>query len=298
MLSHNDPATGDDLGSSNTSAKGLSWSFPNDLWRVSSSHSEFGENWNPALGFVERRGIRRHQPTLTYAPRPERWEPVRQTEHQVEFEYLTDLDNRLLTRNVDLTPLRVIFDSGDRIALEVGRNFEHLDSVFTIYGSGEDAIRIQPGDYDSDSWTASFNTAGRRMLSGSASIESKGFWGGQLDGLDLSATVRPRIGVSLSANYQHNSVTLPQGDFETNLMRLSWAWNLSPWTAITGNVQYDDLSNVVGFYARLRWIIQPGNDVFLVWSNNWLYEDGPLRDSRFETLSRGGVMKVNYTYRF
>lgn len=298
MLSHNDPATGDDLGSSNTSAKGLSWSFPNDLWRVSSSHSEFGENWNPALGFVERRGIRRHQPTLTYAPRPERWEPVRQTEHQVEFEYLTDLDNRLLTRNVDLTPLRVIFDSGDRIALEVGRNFEHLDSVFTIYGSGEDAIRIQPGNYDSDSWTASFNTAGRRMLSGSASIESKGFWGGQLDGLDLSATVRPRIGVSLSANYQHNSVTLPQGDFETNLMRLSWAWNLSPWTAITGNVQYDDLSNVVGFYARLRWIIQPGNDIFLVWSNNWLYEDGPLRDSRFETLSRGGVMKVNYTYRF
>jgi hypothetical protein len=38
--------------------------------------------------------------------------------------------------------------------------------------------------------------------------------------------------------------------------------------------------------------------VFLVWSNNWLYDDGPLRDSRFTTLSRGATLKVNYTFRF
>ena len=104
--------------------------------------------------------------------------------------------------------------------------------------------------------------------------------------------------MQLTTTYQHNQVSLPQGDFDTNLVRLSWAWNLSPWTAITGNVQYDDLSNVVGFYARLRWIVQPGNDVFLVWSNNWLYDDCPLADSRFSTLSSGGALKLNYTLRF
>jgi len=298
MLYHTDPVAGGNLSSPEQRARGLRWSFPNDLIRLHSSHREFGEEWDPALGFADRRGFRRHQPTLTIAPRPQRWELIRQTEHQIYFEYLTDLDNRLLTRNIDITPLQLNFESGDRLGFEVGRNFERLDTVFTIYGSGDDAIRIQPGDYHSDKWSANFSTAGRRMLSGNVNLERSGFWGGHRDRVDLSSTIRSRSGVSLSANYQHNSVTLPQGDFDTNLVRLSWAWNLSPWTAITGNVQYDDLSNVVGFYARLRWIIQPGNDVFLVWSNNWLYDDGPLSDSRFSTLSSGGALKLNYTFRF
>ncbi len=302
MLYHTDPVNGGDLTSRERRARGVRWAFPNDLIRLHSSYREFGEQWDPAVGFADRRGFRRHQPTLTIAPRPQRWDAVRQTEHQIFFEYLTDLDNRLLTRNTNITPLQLNFESGDRASVTVGRNFEHLDRVFTIYGSGDDAIRIQPGNYHSDKWSVNVNTAGRRMLSGSMDFERSDFWGGRRDRLDLSGTIRPRIGVSLSADYQHNNVTLPQGDFETNLLRLSWAWNLSPWTAITGNVQYDDLSNVVGLYARLRWIIQPGNDVFLVWSNNWLYDDvdddDPLSRNRFTTLSSGGTVKVNYTFRF
>lgn len=298
LLYHTDPVTGEDLSASERRSRGVRWSFPNDLIRMHSSHREFGEEWNPAVGFVERRGFRRHQPTLTIAPRPQNWKYIRQTEHQIYFEYLTDLDDRLLTRNLNITPLQVNFESGDRTSFEVGRNFERLDNAFTIYGEGDDAIRIQPGIYESDKWSVSAYTAGRRMLSGGVSYEHSEFWGGDRDSLDLSSTIRSRNGMSLTANYQHNEVSLPQGDFDTNLLRLSWAWNLSPFTAFTGNVQYDDLSNVVGVYARLRWIIQPGNDVFLVWSNNWLYDDGPLRDSRFSTHSSGGALKLNYTFRF
>jgi hypothetical protein len=223
---------------------------------------------------------------------------VRQTEHEIAFEYLTDLDNRLLTRNIDIKPLQLNFESGDRFAVEVGRNFERLDRVFTIFGSADEAIRIQPGDYHSDNWSVTASSAGRRMLSGSVNYERSEFWDGDRDSVELSGTIRSRRGISLTANYQHNDVTVPQGTFDTNLVRLSWAWNLSPWTAITGNVQYDDLSDVVGVYARVRWIVQPGNDIFLVWSNNWLYDDGPLSDSRFTTLSSGGTVKVNYTLRF
>ncbi len=298
LLYHTDPLAGGDLNASERRAAGVDLAFPNDLWRVSSSHREFGEQWDPALGFVERRGFRRHAPTLTYAPRPERWDSIRQTEHEIEFEYLTDLDDRLLTRNLEITPLQINFESGDRVGFEIGRNFERLDRVFTVYGSGADAIRIQPGDYDSDSWSFDASTAGRRMLSGTLEFEHSEFWGGERDTLDVSGTVRSRGGMQLTTTYQHNEVSLPQGDFETNLLRLSWAWNLSPWTSLTGNVQYDDLSEVVGVYARLRWTVQPGNDVFLVWSNNWLYDDGPLADSRFSTLSRGGALKFNYTLRF
>jgi hypothetical protein len=298
MLHHTDPVQGGSLTAPERRARGIRWSFPNDLIRLHSSYREFGEEWDPAVGFVERRGFKRHQPTLTIAPRPQRWSLIRQTEHRIYFEYLTDLNDRMLTRNITVTPLQINFESGDRFVLEAGNNFERLDRSFTVFGRGDGAIRILPGDYDSNQWSVGVTTAGRRMLSGSVNYERSDFWGGERDRVDLSGTIRSRGGVSLTANYQYNQVTLPQGDFDTNLLRLSWAWNLSPWTAITGNVQYDDLSKVVGFYARMRWIVQPGNDVFLVWSNNWLYDDGPLTDSRFTRLSSGGALKLNYTLRF
>ena len=52
---------------------------------------------------------------------------------------------------------------------------------------------------------------------------------------------------------------------------------------------------------RLRWIVKPGNDIFLVYSHNWLYDvlDPLDPDNRsLETLSRGVSVKLKYTYRF
>lgn len=116
--------------------------------------------------------------------------------------------------------------------------------------------------------------------------------------LELTGTIRPRRGVSLTSEYERNEVRLDQGAFNTNLMRVSGAWNLSPFTSLVGSVQYDDVTRVMGLFARGRWIVRPGNDIFLVWSHNWQNEVARLLDREFTTLSRGGALKVNYTYRF
>jgi len=104
--------------------------------------------------------------------------------------------------------------------------------------------------------------------------------------------------VSFSATYQRNEVRLPQGDFNTNLVRWTWAWNLSPLAAATGNLQYDDVTKLVGLFARARWIVRPGSDIFLVWTHNWQREPEWLPDREFATVSWGGAVKANYSYRF
>lgn len=298
MVFHTDAEEGGDLLSPERRARGYRWNFPNDLIRLHSSYRDFGVGWDPAVGFAERTGFRRHQPTLTIAPRPERWESIRQTEHQFRFEYLTDMDNRLLFRSFQVTPLGVNFESGDRFSFQVGREYERLDRGFTVHGEGEDAIRILPGAYYAWTWSAGLQTAGRRTLSGSIDVARSDFWDGKRTELELSGTIRPRRGVSLSADYQRNEVRLPQGNFDTNLMRLSWAWNLSPLASFTGNLQYDDVSKVVGLFARARWIVRPGSDIFLVWIHNWRNEVERLLDRELTTLSRGGALKLNYSYRF
>ena len=81
-------------------------------------------------------------------------------------------------------------------------------------------------------------------------------------------------------------------------MRVSGSWNLTPLTSFTGNVQYEDVSQVVGLFARTRWIRRPGSDLSLVWTHNWQSEAERLLDRDLVRLSRGGAVKVNYSYRF
>jgi len=55
----------------------------------------------------------------------------------------------------------------------------------------------------------------------------------------------------------------------------------------------------VGLFARIRWIVTPGSDVYFVYTHNWRNLGAGLFDSReLITISRGGSIKANYTYRF
>ena len=64
--------------------------------------------------------------------------------------------------------------------------------------------------------------------------------------------------------------------------------------SFTTNLQYDNASKGIGLNNRLRWIITPGSDLFLVYNHNWL--EDPL--GRFETINQAGIVKLSYTHRF
>jgi hypothetical protein len=146
---------------------------------------------------------------------------------------------------------------------------------------------------------ANLRTAGRRVVSGNLEFRRGGFWSGDRTQYELGMTVRPMPGFSVEGRYEHNDVQLPEGDFATNLVRVEGGWQVSPWASFTGNVQYDDVSEIMGLFARFRWIIHPGNDLFLVYTHNWQnLEDELLGRSRFGTISRGATTKLNYTHRF
>jgi len=110
--------------------------------------------------------------------------------------------------------------------------------------------------------------------------------------------MRPSPGISFSSRFDKNKISLSGGDFTTNLGQLSGGWQFSPWAALTGNIQYDDGSELVGLFARFRWIVRPGNDFFLVYTHNWDNLGDRLQDLQFSTRSRGATTKINYTHRF
>jgi len=271
------------------SARGIRINFPNDLWRVHCSYREFGDNYDPAVGFVRRNGFRRVQPSAYYAPRPESISFVRQFRFGTMFEYLTDLQNQLLTRRVELTLLDIRFESGDDLNFQVNSRYERLDEEFEI----SDGIVIPVGDYIFNDFEVSFRSASQRAVSTDIEYLRGKFWSGDRTGLELELTVRPASGIRISADWEQNKVSLPEGEFDTKLARLNGDWQLSPWISATGIVQYDNVSKSYGLYSRFRWILQPGSDLYFVYTHNWLSEVHGLL-----TLSRAATTKINYTHRF
>lgn len=292
--SNQDPAVARSFG--DLSARGFRFNFPNDIWSAHLSYREFGDDYSPAVGFVARNGFRRVEPRIGWAPRPESVDWLRQIEFAVQFRNLTELDTGILEeRQWQLDVFDLDFESGDNMELQATRTTEFLDYGFEV----SDGVDILPGDYTNWEWRLQGRTAGRRRLSMFANVGRGGFWDGDRTRVGGRATFRPNPGTSVSASIEHNEVSLPRGKFTADVYELEAQWNANQWLGVTNQLQYDNDSGIVGLFARLRWIVRPGNDVFLVYTHNWRnLGAGILDNPDLITLSRGASVKANYTYRF
>ena len=66
----------------------------------------------------------------------------------------------------------------------------------------------------------------------------------------------------------------------------------SPRVSLAQNVQYDTVTKGLGWQARFRWIQRPGDDLYVVYTHNWI-DSAPLT-----TFDRRGAVKVVKTLRF
>ena len=276
------------------SARGIRFDFPNDIWQMHLSYREFGSFYDPAVGFVTRNGFRRVEPNVTWRPRPDiSW--IRQFEFGTQFRYLASIETgRPEERQWQVDILNIDFENSADLDFGVTRQFENLDRAFEI----SDGIVIQPGEYWTWEWEVSGGTPNQERISLDAGVGGGSFWNGDRFGYELEFGYRPTPGVELGLEYERDEVALPQGAFDTNLFRLNTAWDISPWSSVTGNVQYDDVSEIFGLFLKTRWIIAPGNDLYLVYTQNWQKLRADQLDQRFTTLSQGGITKLNYTFRF
>ena len=290
---HSPPTRADSSSFGDRSTRGVRMSYPNDIWYAHVSYREYGEDYDPPVGFVRRTGYRQLQPTVSYNPRPDFLPWLRQANLEVQFQDLWSLDGPLLTRRRNFTLPGLDLESGDEVSFEFGWNTERLRDEFEI----SDGVVLPVGRYDNFDWTLSAETAGRRVISGEVSVTRGGFWSGDRTRWEGSVTVRPATGVSAEGQVVRNEVDLPQGEFTTNVYRFIGEWHPSPWLSVTQNWQYDDVSDVVGMQGRLRWIVEPGNELYVVYTHNWRSRAGSLDPFApdLTTLSRSATTKLVYS---
>ena len=267
--------------------------YPNDVWDGGVAFLEVPKNVDPALGFVPRKGFRRYQPQVRYSPRPRNHRYIRRFGFGGDLEIYTNMANQTETREFDLTATRVELHSGDNVEMSIVPTYERLDQPFTI----STGITLPAGaEYQFTRFRVSGNTANKRIVSVQPRLEWGSFLSGQRREVAIGLGVRPRPGVTMNLAYELNDVNLVEGNFQTRLYRVVADTQFSPFMYLVNNVQYDSVSRVLGWQSRFRWILKPGNDIFFVYTHNWIDPVDPA--SRFMTLTRRGAAKAVYTKRF
>lgn len=265
--------------------------FPNDLWNVGVHAVEVQPNHNLAVGFLRQRGYRGYYPSVTYSPRPTGHPLIRRFRFGGNVSLLTDLQNQILTREVALTLFRAETHSGDNVTVSATPTHERLERDFPIH---RDVVLPAGTEYDFARYRVSLGTANRRILAVQTAYTWGSFFSGERREATLQLGLRPRPGVTLVVAGERNDVYLPQGSFTADLFRLVSDTQLNPRVYLVNNLQYDSLSKQVGWQGRFRWIVRPGNDLFLVYTHNWIE---PVGLEAFSTLDRRAAVKVNYTRR-
>ena len=278
--------TGDNL------AYGAQIAYPNDRWNARVWFTEIQENHRPAVGFVRRRGFRDYSSMLFFGPRPAGHPWIRQLRFGFRSGVKTDMQNRQLTREVDVTAFRAELHSQETFEVHVIPSYERLERNFEI----SDGIVLPiGGEHTFTRYRFQASTAARRILATRSSVELGSFFSGDRREVVVNLSVRPRPGVLVNLQSEWNRVSLPEGGFDTRVYRVIADTQFSPWIYLVNNVQFDSVSANLGWQSRLRWILQPGNDLYLVYTQNW-HDDAVL--DRFVTLERRGAAKFVYTYRF
>ncbi len=276
-------STGAELDSSDLASGRID--YETDLLQGTAKYIEIGENFDPGIGFVQRRGMRKTYFRAGVSPRPSApW--MRQVHFQANVATVWNLDNVLETRRGTLQG-RATFESGDEVSVEVTDQYE-----FTLADYSIQDVVIPAGEYPFRRYQVSLNTYRRRYAGLQTSYEFGGFWGGTRDTWSLGANYRVNRNIGLRGNYAYNRVRLPGGDIDTHLISTRMRVALRNDLVVLGLFQYNNATADFASNVRFNWIPKPGTDLFLVYTelDEW---SGDLFFVRNRSLS----VKLNYLFR-
>ncbi len=282
LFSDTERAGGDDT------AFGIDLDFPNDPWDIHIYFQQWGEKFEPALGFIGRKGVREYYFSFNHTWRPNT-KLIRSWKLGLRPSFTTDLDNRIVERNYIVPTLTIQTPAGGQ--LDIGMTY-YSDFVDNAYEIWPDVI-LPRNDYAYWQSSLSLRTSPARKLSASVSFREGDFYSGNQTKYTGSLDWRPSRYATLSGSYELNQVRLREGEFDVRLSSMRLDLALTPdltWSTIA---QYENRGESVAVNSRLRWTWRPGNDLILVWNHGWEYEDG-----QFENGNGKAVIKIGTTFRF
>ena len=249
-----------DTGVADGTAGRLSVAYRGRLWNTSAMVKRVSDDFNPGIGFVNRRGFQQAYGTAGIHARP-KLRGIQELNPYVEADVYHDLDGTPQSHQVR-GGFDIAFQPDGELKLEVNDWADRLDRAFSPFPGRT----IPVGSYRWRNARASYTSTQRFPVYGTLTAETGEFYNGTNNVVGGSVTWRPRYDFNIEGTFQHNDVSLPTGAFSADLagLRMKYSWS----TTLFGSafVQYNTQTRSMVTNARVAWRWAPLSDVFVVYT--------------------------------
>jgi hypothetical protein len=284
-------------GSSNNEfAYAAGIAYPNDRINWKLDFVEIGQNYNPALGFVNRTGIRQYEGAYRYRIRRAGY--IRTFDMELRGSLTTDRSNATESSLIAVTPFRYENEFGGRVDLRFQQVFERPLFDFELPGE----LLVEADSYRWQEAELALRGSRNWRLTGDLTVGGGEYFDGARVYAIPRAEWRPSKHFLLDARYEFRETWLPRARARATLtehrgtvhvVRSQIAFYFTPNISWSTLVQYDNVSRSVGVNSILRWIVEDGREIFVVLNQGAQAVGGEWKRGVTQPL-----VKVSWTFRF
>jgi len=267
----------------------LGFNYPNEPFSTEFYFKTVGQNFTPALGFVNRPGIRVYDGTLRYLWRyrgPGTF--LRTVAVDTQHTVTTNLSGRIDTRDEALQ-VQFTTTSDHSFYATVRNNFDRLVKPFVLPHN----VIIPAGAY---TWN-NFNTHTQisRSLPWSVHVDviCCDYYNGDMLRVSPDLRFRPSEYLEMNLSYDGQFIHLPGGSVNINVFTVDGLINFTPDMQFAIQAQFDNISESFGFLGRFRWEFRPGSEILIALGQSALI---PGTDFQFQTTALS--VRIGHTLRF
>lgn len=271
---------------SDYSARGF-YDFRNQLWQIAGGVSQVGDNFNPEVGFLPRRGYRRPEFRVFFQPQPKNIKWIRRVAPHVSSNAYWDLNGNLQTAFTHIHPFEIQPMRGGRFGWFADQNKDNPLQPFTVYNRDGNRVVIPAGQYTW--WQNAFEYFHdpSAAVTGGIRYRIGNYFDGDFNALELTSDYRFTARFTASVGWTRQDVDLPYGSFVTHLIPVKASYSFTNLASLSALVQYNGQTGVYSSNIRLALLNRSGTGLFVVYNDR----RDVLDSTSYDTVGRSFVVK-------
>jgi hypothetical protein len=271
------------------------YNFTNNLWQVSGGYSQVGDNFNPEVGYLPRRGYRHPEYRVFFQPQPKRWPWIRRiSPHSSYNSYYGITDGQLQSSLAHFHFFEIDPKQGGRFGTFVERIQDRPIAPFTVFNAGGKKVVIPPGLYTWYQLSNEYLSDPSAVISTTLRWRHGGFYDGDFDAYETQLNWRAGARFVGSLGWTRQNVDMKYGNFHTDLVPVKVSYAFTTLASIQALVQYNNQSSLLTSNIRLALLNRSGTGLFFVYNDR--------RDTTdfnpYETLGRSFIVKYTRLFDF
>lgn len=270
------------------------YNFTNNLWQVSGGYSQVGDNFNPEVGFLPRRGYRRPEFRAFFQPQPKKIAWIRRIAPHVSYNSYYDFDGNLQSEAWHVHPFEIQPRQGGRFGWFSDYAKDNPLTPFQVYNRDGNRVVIPAGQYNW--WQHAFeyfhNPSAR--VTGTIRARVGNYYDGDFKSLEITSEYRITPKATASLGWTRQDIDLPHGSFVNNLVPIKANYSFTTLTSLSALLQYNGQTGQFSSNIRLAMLNRSGTGLFVVFNDR----RDLLSSTTAEALGRSFVVKYTRLFDF